>query len=218
MLSIHNRLLQIYGGKEAKMNNTIKMISLLLIFSFMNGGCSKETDSKTVTIALSPIYSTYPDDINETQVYKAIARDTLLNRLTYEPGVKQGQIVDNSIFNFLITFTFSSSKDLRSIFTLIEHDDVRVIFYKCDSPAKNKNILLREDKKNKVNGKYNYQVYAFSNYWASYGFFDDITDICLKVNDTLNTQTTEYNYTSNTVVIPAQEIKNMLDGLGIPYE
>ncbi len=201
-----------------KINNNVWSTSLLSIFLIINSGCSKKTDSQIAEITISQIYSTYPDDINETQTYKEREKDTLTNELRYENGVKEGQIVDNGIYNFLMPLVFTSKEDLRNLFPLIEHADVKITYKKCASSGRGKLIILREKNKTQTNDNFNYPVYTYANYWASYGFFDNIDDVCFKVDDTLNTQTTEYDYSSNTVVIPAQEIKDMLDGLGIPYE
>ncbi len=200
------------------MNNTIKMISLLLIFSFMNGGCSKEIDSKTVTIALSPIYSTYPDDINETEAFKETRKYVFTTTRRYLAGDKEGEVVDTNVYNFLVSIYISVNENMKNKFSLNESASIGFNYWRCDGSSRVWGGTFRDFPQKVNNGTFYYQDYISSPILAQRGFLNNIGDVCLKIDESLNTQTTEYNYTSNTVVIPAQEIKNMLDGLGIPYE
>ena len=74
---------------------------------------------------------------------------------------------------------------------------------------------------NKVTYKENkfiYKMHDTANSMAERGFFDNVEDLCVKIDMYHDGMSEKYDYTSNEARIPAQEIRDMLDDLGIVHD
>ena len=181
---------------------------VLLIF-----GCSKETDSAVVTMKASPVYYAYPNDLNWSSDKITMLEDSL----SLPVFADDGTVVDNNVFNFLMIIPLTTKDDIAKIFKLYKIDSVPVTMRKCSSgrayAIANTDLQMIDN-----NGTYHYMSFGRANALKAKGYFDKIDDLCLRLGVSEDTQTQKYDYTSNTVIILAQEIKDMLDELGIPYE
>ena len=190
---------------------------LLILTVFLMFGCSKEEDYANATIKIAPIYHAYPQDLNwSSSETKEVEKALALPEYTEE-----GCLIDNNVFSFLVIVPLSTKDDIEKRFKLYEGGDhVAIIMNKCGSNDRMYLVssLIRKSTNWEVNGTYNYFAFDYASELKARGYFDHITDLCLKIHESEDTMEKKYLYSSNTVVIPAQEIKDMLDGLGIPYE
>ncbi len=178
-------------------------------------GCSKEEDYANATIKIAPIYHAYPQDLNWSSSEIKVIEDTLKQTRTSDNGT----IVDNNTFNFLMMVPVSTKDNITKTFKLYGGGyQLPLLMNKCGSNDAMFAIADLRQESIDSNGTYHYFSFGNSNALKARGYFDHITDLCLKLRVSEDTMEKKYLYSSNTVVIPAQEIKDMLDGLGIPYE
>jgi len=210
-----------------KIKNSIKIvIKVLLLFTVVgfqacsevadaiNQASGKDVHSAHVIIDAEEISSVYVDDANISEVRKENFRKYLNVKRVYAVGDKTGQTVDNDIYNFLVKFSISSPYDIHSTFRITRSFNLNV--YKCNNRlvGSSMNSYFVNIKDN----KFIYEMHSTANSLAQYGFFDKVEDLCVNIDMHRDRMTDKYDYTSNEARIPAQEIRDMLDGLGIVHD
>ena len=192
-----------------------------LILTLLFAGCGDDIKRVNFQISIEPIESVYIGDANITNedVHLAL-QDTLSRELKYHYGLKKGSVVDNNVYNFLVHYKMILKED---IFSTINFSGLPMTLYTCENDLQSTNGIRWVRSNEKISGKYVFEGYSNANDMAQENMLDDIKELCLKID--VSEKTTDilgnlkgYEYTSNIVRIPAQEVKDMLDGLGVPYD
>ncbi len=191
-----------------------------LVLSLLFFGCGDKVEHIHFNIRLEPISSAYLADINTTSVDVIQRLENSLNHQhKYVNGIKEGVLVDNNIYNFLMHITMLLDKDILPISNV----GVPAKLFTCNNELYWTTDFDWIPSYDKGNGTYVFEGYITANNIASLYMLDKATDLCLKVetSDLISDMFGNlkgYEYTSNVVRIPAQEVKDMLDGLGVPYD
>ena len=202
------------------MSRSVLASLLILVLSLLFAGCGDDVKRVHVYFDLEPIRSVYIDDVNITD---AAVNKRILGlagrELEYVRGPKTGEFVDNNIYNFLVQYKMILDED---IFLSLGQEHFFTEVYTCDN-FDQRTIIGWVRSKEQIEGKYVVEGYSAANDLAQDNLLDDIKDLCTKLyqsekmSDILG-NLSGYENTSNEVRIPAQEVKDMLDGLGVPYD
>ncbi len=198
-----------------RLNNIVFIVSILFFI-----GCGDDVKRVHVHFDLEPIRSVYIDNVNITDVAVNKRILGLAGReLEYVRGPKTGEFVDNNIYNFLVQYKMILDED---IFLSLGQEHFFTEVYICDDFNRRSSIGW-ERSKEQIEGKYVFEGYSAANSFAQMNMLDDIKDLCTKLYQSEKTSDilgnlSGYENTSNEVRIPAQEVKDMLDGLGVAYD
>ncbi len=198
-----------------RLNNIVFIVSILFFI-----GCGDDVKRVHVYFDLEAIDSVYIDDVNITDAaVNKIILGFLGRERSYVRGPKTGTVVDNDIYNFLVQYKMILNED---IFLSLGQEHFFTEVYTCDN-FDQRTIIGWVRSKEQIEGKYVVEGYSAANDLAQDNLLDDIKDLCTKLyqsekmSDILG-NLSGYENTSNEVRIPAQEVKDMLDGLGVPYD
>jgi hypothetical protein len=221
------------------MNKCINIILIILSINFLTG-CGTDIDGLTfdierdgdvmmITYAEFDGTITYPEITNETvtqeleylelpdrSVVPEWDHDKFeINQQTFE---ENNGVVDSSIYPYIFVVPIKSKQDIFSMKTN-ENRFKRDYFagWSCYSNRSRQvpalaflpgiEPILDQD------GYYHYKLYVESNRMAQYYFFNEVNAICLSYKAYSDGQ----HQSSNTIVIDEQEVKDVLDTVGIGY-
>ncbi len=190
----------------------------------------------TITILiLTILFTTACDDLNPihkdhqsitiemdgdvTYILKEDASDVeqerLLSQFIYR---KTSNIVDNNVYNFIVSFPIKSKNNL--------YDFIRIggfvgSIYISTLDRKRAIYPVSEDIHNTVKDNdeyYHYLINIESNRFASEFFLNDIGDIKIHWRHTVSNFTDDIEYSTNDLIIPKEQLINLLDSLAIPHD
>jgi hypothetical protein len=216
-----------------------KIILIILWISFLTG-CGKDIDYlhfdierdgdvMMITYAEFDGTITYPEITNETVTQEleylelpdrsAVPEFDLIkfevNQQTFE---ENNGVVDSSIYPYIFVIPIKSKQDIFSMKTN-ENRFKRDWFaaFNCYSNRSRQvpDLAFRPDIEpiSDQDGYYHYKLYVESNRMAQYYYFNEVNGICLGYTGYSGGQ----HQTSNTIVIDEQEVKDVLDTVGIGY-
>jgi hypothetical protein len=158
---------------------------------------------------------------NQRSPERQAAVTELKDWVEYNDGIISGEQ-----YPYIVVIPIISSHEIRPKKTGGVGDWLRLRLERCAENYYIGNTRMYIDKDNEpefVDGLYHYNLYAPYNKMASHLLLAYISDICISYYSSsgeggVNFTTDVYVMKSNTLVIPAEEIKQALDYWNIPHE
>ncbi|NRA62321.1 MAG: hypothetical protein HRU25_15765 [Psychrobium sp.] len=225
----------------------IKIILFLIGFMVV-GGCSDgnsyveqfviERDGKPRMITIAEFGDTLTHDlsriteesINKTLEYAQLGAPVISQALfdaRRQLIIDNGGIVNSSVYTYIFKLPIKSVTNIYDLPTRSKDKTIRSHFLtqRCAVPSGKSGFgyNLKPDltMPTKIEGYYHFDLYLESNRMAQQYSLDQIGDLCIHYEFSrggTNYGGDAYQITSNTIVIKAQEIKDMLDEVGISYD
>ena len=181
----------------------------------------------TLTYDLSRITE---QSINKTLEYERLG-DPVISQALLDARRQlyndNGGIVNSSVYTYIFKLPIKSVINIFDLPASSKDKTIRSYFLtqRCAIPSGKSGFgyNLKPDLTvpTKIEGYYHFSLYLESNLMAQQYFLNHIGDLCIAYTNIMggtNYGGDYYNITSNTIVIKAQEIKDMLDEVGISYD
>jgi len=177
------------------MKNILIIITLLLIV-LLNTACQKKDHQTFIIESDGDLSYQVLEDINRTREY-----------------LNTDNIVDNNVYNFSIIFPIKAKKNVQKIL-----EPASMFFHTTDKRREQlpnrgfDNFHIGND------GYYHYEIRYYANSLASKYFLNDIRDIEISYLYEEKNYTDDIKYDTNKLIIPKEQLINLLDSLAIPHD
>ncbi len=195
------------------------IISILILFL----GCEKKYHTENIIFEQDGniSYITKDEFLLQSDVAQSII-NTYAEDYTYKyykNGFVYKEKVDNEVYNFFFVLSIKTGSNLYDLFHKYENfpmqDPISFNLYSCSQSYSGTRAYLDYAKDKDQNNKLHYKLYFASNEFASLSFLNEVEDICLNFHSAEGNSDEEVIYNSNTIIVEAKEIENILEELGI---
>ncbi len=191
------------GGRRMKIKKILTITTLLFIVLF-GTACNDlnpiKKDHQTAIIEMDGdvSYQFYDNvDIKYKQIldYNYFYKDTNIS-------------VDNNMYNFIIIIPFKSKTNLQALFP---YTYIKISSKNKPTDAGDVNLLNND-------AYFHYQLIKSANGFASYYYLNDVEDMEISYLYEQSNFSEDIKYDTNKLIIPKEQLINLLDSLAIPHD
>jgi len=192
------------------LKKNIITITILLCTLLFNTACDKKNvDHQTAIIEM---------DGDITYILKEDTDEFKKNILEKNFKYNNTDVVaDTNVYDFLIVLPIKSK---TNIYEFIKLGGYGGEFYLYTTDSKRgwhySSNIINVDKD--IDNYYHYEVLQFSNGMASEYFLNDIRDLKMHFIYKISNYTDDIEYRTNELIIPKEQLINLLDSLAIPHD